>query len=104
MATTVVPINLIEITESFGKKVPRVSGTRIRVSEIVIMHLLNDSSIDWIVENFEVLDHAKVHAALAYYYSHKEEIDAEINAPQDTTGAMSLEDLKEKIRRRNATQ
>lgn len=97
---TLAPMNYIEITDSNGIQIPRITGTRIRVSEIVIMHLRNDSPIDWIVENFEVLDHAKVHAALAYYYSHQAEIDAEIDAPEDTSGAMTLEDLKEKIRRR----
>lgn len=38
--------------------------------------------IDWIIENYEVLSYAKVYAALAYYYDHIGNIEAEINQPE----------------------
>lgn len=97
----IIPINLIEITDDYGEKVPRVAGTRFRVSEIVIMHLRNQPSIEWIVENYdEVLDHAKIHAALAYYYQHQAEIDAEIDGERDFRDGMQLRDLISQAKRR----
>jgi uncharacterized protein (DUF433 family) len=96
----IVPIEMIEMTFQDGEQIPRVAGTGIRVSEIVIMYLKNGSSIDWIVENFDALDHAKVHAALAYYYSHQAEIEAEINEPVELPGAVTLPEWKEQIKRR----
>ncbi len=92
MATTA-PINLIEITEEHGQRVPRIAGTRIRVSEVVIMHLRNHASIEWILENYEVLDHAKIYAALAYYFQHQTEIDAQMDSPVDTADGVLLSDL-----------
>jgi uncharacterized protein (DUF433 family) len=99
---TPAPINLIEITNDYGKDVPRIAGTRIRVSDIAIMHLKNDTPIEWMLENYEVLDHAKIYAALAYYYLHQAEIEAEINEPIDMSQMTTLADLKAKIQRRQA--
>lgn len=39
--------------------------------------MLGTSSVEWMVENFE-LTHAQIYAALAYYYDHKVAIDREI--------------------------
>ena len=72
---TLVPITYIEIVEGPIRPKARIAGTRITVEEIVIMHVMNDSPIDWIVDNHDALDHAKVHAALVYYYDHKDEIE-----------------------------
>lgn len=74
---TIAPMNFIEITDSYGRQVPRIAGTCIRISEVALMHLTN-TSIDWMAKNFEVLDYAKIHAALAYYYAHQAEINEEI--------------------------
>jgi hypothetical protein len=60
-----------------------------------MMHLRNDSPIEWIVENFEVLDHAKIHAALAYYYAHQNEIDADLaNAPSPDPAELAAQRKK----------
>lgn len=79
---TVVPIHYITLMERDGKQIPYIAGTRFRVSDIVIMHVHGDSPIDWIIENYEVLSYAKVYAALAYYYDHIEEIEAELAEPE----------------------
>ncbi|KAB2864602.1 MAG: DUF433 domain-containing protein [Anaerolineae bacterium] len=93
--------DLIEITEEQGRRIPRIAGTRIRVSEVVMMHLRNHSSIEWILGNYEVLDHAKIYAALAYYYQHQAEMDAEMETPVDTADGVLLSDLIAKAKRNN---
>jgi uncharacterized protein (DUF433 family) len=73
---TLVPINHIEIIEGRGRKKPVVAGTSITVHEIAGMIRKAGASVDWLVENFN-LTHAQVHAAMAYYYDHREQIDRE---------------------------
>lgn len=80
----------------------QVRGTRFRVAEIILMHLRQGSSIDWMVENFESLNHARIHAALAYYYDNQAAIDTEIDTIQAADDAlardaMTLDKLKAKI-------
>jgi uncharacterized protein (DUF433 family) len=99
---SIVPLEMIEIEDRPEHKVTRIAGTRIRVAEIVQMHVYNNTPIDWIVENYEVLDYGRVHAALAYYYTHREQIEAELrymharDAELEAT-AMTLDKLKHKL-------
>src|SRR5436305_3190193 len=55
-----------------------VAGTRIRVQDIYVWHELKGQSPDEIVTNFPQLTLADVHAALAYYWDHNQEIQHEI--------------------------
>jgi uncharacterized protein (DUF433 family) len=71
---TIVPLNLIEIVEGAFRKKARIVGTVFTVEEIVAMHLLNGVSIEELVEDYG-LTRAGIHAALAYYYTHQDEID-----------------------------
>jgi len=65
----------IEIVEgAFGPK-PRIRGSRIRVEDIMNWHEKAGMSADEIVKDFPQLTHADVHAALAYYWDNKEEMD-----------------------------
>ncbi len=100
--STIAPINYIEITEEGDEKVVRVAGTRITVGEIAFMHLEGDSPVEWIVENFEVLNHAQVYAALSYYYDHKEEIDAAMRRAAEFAEAQADATLDELIARAKA--
>jgi uncharacterized protein (DUF433 family) len=54
---------------------PRIAGHRIGVHHVAHWHLREGQSIDHISEQFG-LSYAAIHAALAYYYDHREEIDA----------------------------
>jgi uncharacterized protein (DUF433 family) len=54
-----------------------ISGTGIRVHRIAILHNLGHSTED-IVCKYEHLTPAGVHAALAYYFANKQQIDSEI--------------------------
>jgi uncharacterized protein (DUF433 family) len=58
-----------------------ISGTGISVNRIAVLHNLGHSTED-IVRKYEHLIPAGVHAALAYYFANKQEIDAEIAADE----------------------
>jgi uncharacterized protein (DUF433 family) len=53
---------------------PCIAGTRIRVLDIYVMHELQGKTPDEIVRAYPHITLAEVHSALAYYYSHIEEI------------------------------
>ncbi|HZU37740.1 MAG TPA: DUF433 domain-containing protein [Gemmataceae bacterium] len=55
---------------------------RIRVSQIAVDYLNHGWSADEIVLHYPHLKRAEVHAALAYYFDHQAEIDAEIEEEQ----------------------
>ncbi len=58
-----------------SNNVPVLSGTRIKVVEIVLDHLAHGSDADEIQRQFPHLSLGQIHCALAYYYDHQEEID-----------------------------
>ncbi len=59
---------------------PCVAGTRIRVLDIYVWHELQGQSPEEIVTDFKQLTLADVHAALAYYHDHRQEIEADVAA------------------------
>lgn len=65
-----------------------ISGTGISVNRIAILHNLGHSTED-IVRKYEHLTPAGVHAALAYYFANKPQIDSEIAA--DEAEAVKIE-------------
>jgi uncharacterized protein (DUF433 family) len=62
---------------------PCIVGTRIRVQDIYVWHELHGRSPEEIVTDFKQLSLADVHAALAYYHDHRQEIEAETSAERD---------------------
>lgn len=58
----------------------RIAGHRVRVLDIVIWHEQNGWTPDEIVSQIPSITLADVHAALAYYYDHREETQEEIRA------------------------
>jgi len=58
---------------------PHIAGHRIGVSDIAIWIAYQGRSPSEIAETFH-LTLGEIHAALAYYYDHKEEIDRDIEA------------------------
>jgi uncharacterized protein (DUF433 family) len=68
----------IDITPGIAGGKPRVAGHRITVQNIVIWHDRMGKSADEIATEFD-LTLADVHAALAYYFDHREEIDKAIH-------------------------
>ena len=58
---------------------PRVDGRRIRVQDIALWHLKQGRPVEDIVRDYQ-LTPAEVHSALAYYYDHVDEIEAQLRA------------------------
>src|SRR4051812_7548731 len=73
---TTVPLEYIEIDD---RGVANLIGTRAKVRQIAIDTLAGRSP-DQIHAAYPHLSLAQIHAALAYYYDHKSQIDAEIEA------------------------
>jgi uncharacterized protein (DUF433 family) len=67
---------------------PRIAGTRIRVIDVVAQHFFHRLSVDEIADQFET-KHTDIHAARAYYFDHKAEIEA-----QERKDAELIERLK----------
>lgn len=65
----------LEITPGVAGGKPRIAGRRITVQDIVTWHELLGRSVDEISADY-ALSLAEIHAALAYYFDHREEIDA----------------------------
>ena len=70
---------------------PRIDGHRIKVEHIAVCYERMGMSPDEIVTSHPTINLAQVHAALAYYYEHKQEIDADIEE-----GKRFVEELKAK--------
>lgn len=60
-----------------------IAGHRIRVMDIVLWHETRGYSPDEIVEIFPGITLADVHAALAYYFDHRQEIEADFKHDQE---------------------
>ncbi len=67
----------IETTPGVCGGRPRIAGHRITVQNIVIWHDRMGRSPDEIAAEYD-LDLADVHAALAYYFDHRDEMDRSI--------------------------
>ena len=102
MATAATPVytHIVKEPGYCGGKAT-IDNTRVRVNNVVWLHK-QDYSPAQILESYPDLSLARVHAALAYYYDHAEEIEAEL-APEDEAEAnfeqRKAEVLAERARR-----
>ena len=71
------PTVAIEHIEVDGSGTARIAGTRSRVINVVL-DTINGMTPAQIHEAYPHLSLAQIHAALAYYYDHKDEMDASI--------------------------
>jgi uncharacterized protein (DUF433 family) len=78
----------IEITPGTCGGKPRITGHRITVQNIVIWHEQMGMSPDEIAATYPTITLADVHAALAYYYDHREEIRARMKADEEFVAEM----------------
>jgi uncharacterized protein (DUF433 family) len=91
----------IEITPDVRGGKPRLAGTRIAVADIVLMHLRLGQSLEEIAGKYD-LPLAAIHAAMAYYYDHRAEIDQSIEEDQAFAEAFRRNNpspLQEKLKR-----
>ena len=77
----------IESTPDIAGGKPRIAGHRITVQDIVVWHQNMGKSVDEICLEHD-LGPAEVHAALAYYFDHRKEIDSSIRDSDDFIKAL----------------
>ena len=75
------PVVSLDYIEVDDHGVAKLIGTRAKVRQIAI-DTLNGLSPEQIREAYPHLSLAQIHAALAYYYDHKAQIDTEIEASE----------------------
>lgn len=80
----------IETTPGVCGGKPRVAGTRIRVQDILVW-TEQCRSPEEIVAGCPHLTLADVHAALAYYYDHREAIDRQMQAADALVAALEAQ-------------
>ncbi len=68
----------IEIVQGERGPKARITGHRIRVQDVAIWHEKLGMSPDEIVHHYPTITLADVHAALAYYWDHRDEIEQAI--------------------------
>jgi len=71
------------ISEQPGDSPRLQNHPRTRVATIVMDYLARGLGPEDLVRHYPYLKLAEVHAAMAYYYDHQDEIDAEIQAELD---------------------
>lgn len=74
---TILSIDLIATNPQVRSGRPCIAGTGLEVSVIVIASTVQKQTPEQIADDYAV-SLAQVHAALAYYYEHQAEMDAQI--------------------------
>jgi len=86
-----------------AKKGLVIEGSRHRVRHLAAEHREYGWSAEELQENHPDLPMAAIYSALAYYYDHREEVDAEIDEQADTVAAQlskSPHNLRERLEKR----
>ena len=95
---------IVSTPDTCGGK-PRIAGHRITVKHIVMCHQRAGDSPDEIVSAYPSLTLSDVYAALAYYFDHKAEIDADIKADDEHWAGIERQNpdcLTDRLRQRKA--
>lgn len=66
-----------------GKQRAFIAGTRVRVQDVYALSEIHGLTPDEIVEQLPHLSLGQVHAALSYYFDHREQILAEMKADEE---------------------
>ena len=88
---------LIELDE---QGVAWVSGTNTKVIEVALDKLAHGSSPEEIHFQHPHLSLAQIHAALAYYYEHQSELDAEIQRRWQDVNEWAAREVESPLQRR----
>lgn len=65
------------------RNVPLIAGTTMKVVELVMAQIAYGWSPEEIHLNHRYLSMSQIHSALAYYWEHKEELDADIKRREE---------------------
>jgi uncharacterized protein (DUF433 family) len=84
LTETTVPVigEYIAIKPGFCGGKPHISGHRVKVQHVAVWHERVGMTPEEIVATYPSLTLPAVYAALAYYHSHRAEIDADIEADE----------------------
>src|SRR4051812_46028674 len=96
--------HIVRTPDTCGGK-PRIAGTRIQVKDVALMHERMGMTPAQIVADYPHLTLADIHAALAFYHDHREQLDAEIEADRrwyEEMKATAPSLVREKLRRLGA--
>jgi uncharacterized protein (DUF433 family) len=106
--TGVVPVisEYIGVRPGYCGGEPHILGHRIKVRHVAVWHERMGMSPAEIVATYPTITLAEVHAALAYYYGHRDEIEAAIVEEARFVDELKAQSgpslLQEKLRQRNA--
>src|SRR5262245_32240137 len=104
--TATVPVirEYIGIRPGYCGGKPHILGHRIKVKHVAVWHERMGMSPNEIVEGHPTITLAQVHAALAYYYDHRAEIEAEIAEEERLYEELKAKQpsILEKIKQRQA--
>ncbi len=95
--------NHVVITPGICDGKPRIAGHRITVQNVALWHQRGGLSPDEIATRYH-LSLAEVYAAMAYYFDHREEIDAQVVADQkfaEELRSQSVSPLQSKMAQQN---
>jgi uncharacterized protein (DUF433 family) len=81
-----------------------VDDTNVKVIEVVLDHLAYGWNAETIQENHPHLSLAQVYAALAWYYDHQTEVDADIARQDERIRALRTASGPSSLQRRLAAQ
>ena len=90
--STIESINLIYRDTNVRGGRPCIVGTDLRVLDIIISKIFSERTPDELARDYD-LSMAEVHAALAYYYGNKDEIDADIREDVRRSDELAREGL-----------
>jgi uncharacterized protein (DUF433 family) len=81
--STIIEKSHIECTPGICGGKPRIAGHRIRVQDIYVLHELKGLSPDEILGVFPDISLADVHAAMTYFWDHREEIQQQMKDDEE---------------------
>ena len=77
-----------------------IDNTKVKVIEVVLDKLAHGSSPEEIHCQYPHLSLAQIHAALAYYYDHQAELDAEIQRRWQEVNTLAAQEAESPLRKR----
>lgn len=72
-------------------RIPMISGTDMKVTELVLAHIAYGWSPEELHFQFPHLTLGQIHSALAYYWDHQEELDKDIEVRLETVEKLRRE-------------
>ena len=85
-------------------QVPTISGTTIKVVELILDHLAYGWSAEELHFQHPHLSMGQIHSALAYYWDHKDELDQDIERRLQSTDQLKLTTPRSRLEDRLKTK